>query len=29
MRSNKALQRARLSDGCFPWQSIRTAELNR
>ncbi len=29
MPHNKALQRTRLSDGCFPWRSVRTAELGR
>ncbi len=27
--SNKALQRTRLSYGCFPWRSVRAAELGR
>ena len=26
---NKALQRTRLSDGCFPWRSVHAAELDR
>ena len=26
---NKVLQRARISDGCFPWRSARAAELGR
>ena len=26
---NKALQRTRLSYGCFPWRSVRAAELGR
>ena len=29
MAPNKALQRTRLSDGCFPWRSVRAAELGR
>jgi len=26
---NKALQRTRISVGCFPWRSVRAAELGR
>jgi hypothetical protein len=29
VKPNKALQRTRLPVGCFPWRSVRAAELGR